>query len=169
MELNLQALATECQASHAPFAEGDRIVSTLVRLPDGDIRRLDFLESAEARLEWPGEALCRWLVIFEPEPPTDNPERAMRLTAENLFLELTQAGEDQPVENAALIRFLALMLERKRTLRPRGLSEDGRWKLFEHGPGKTLHLVPVGEISSESLLAIRDQLEAVLGVAATKA
>lgn len=168
MELNLQSLASECHVTRALFTEGDRIVSTLVRLPDGDIRRVDFLASAEASLEWPGEPLCRWTVIFEPEPPVTNPERAMRLTAENLFLELTSAGEDLPKENSPLVQFLSLLLERKRVLRPRGFSDDGRWKLFERGPEKTLHRVPAGEISSESLRGIRDQLEAVLGGATTK-
>jgi len=167
MELNLQSIAPECDATHVPFAQGDRIISALVQLPDGDVRRVDLLESTEPAYEWPGELLCRWTVVFEPEPPAENLEQTMRLTAANLFFELTAVGEDLPVENSALVQFLALMLERKRVLRPKGLSDDGRWKLFEHGPEKTLHRVPVGEISSESLLAIRDQLEAVLGVTPT--
>lgn len=167
MELNLQSLASECCVTKTVFTEGDRIISCLVRQPDGEFVRVDLLESAEESFEIPGEPLCRWTIIFKPEPPAENIERDVRLTAENLFLELTSAGEHQSGENCALVQFLALMLERKRVLRARGLSDDGRWKLFEHGPEKTSHLVPVGEISSESLKAIRDQLETVLGIPKT--
>ena len=164
MELNLQSLASECYVTKTAFAEGDRIISNLVRQSDGEFVRIDLLESAEESLEITGEALCRWTIIFEPEPPAENIEREVRLTAENLFLELTSAGEDQSSENRALVQFLAVMLERKRVLRARGLSDDGLWKRFEHGPEKTSHLVPAGEISSDSLRAIRDQLESVLGI-----
>lgn len=164
MELNLQSLASECYITKTAFTEGDRIISILVLQPDGEFVRIDFLESAEESLEIPGESLCRWTIIFKPEPPAENLEREVRLTAENLFLELTSAGEDQLSENRALVQFLALMLERKRVLRARGISDDGRWKRFEHGPEKSSHLVPVGEVSSESLRAIREQLQAVLGI-----
>jgi hypothetical protein len=164
MELNLQSLATECYVTKTAFAEGDRIISNLVRQPDGEFIRIDLLESAEESLEIPGESLCRWTIIFEPKPPAENIEREVRLTAENLFIELTSAGEDQSSENRALVQFLAVMLERKRILRARGVSDDGLWKRYEHGPEKTTHLVPAGEISSESLRAIRDQLESVLGI-----
>jgi len=164
MELNLQTLSSECHITKVAFTEGDRIISSLVRQPDGDVVRIDLLESTEESLEVPDNLLCRWTIVFKPEPPIENIERDVRLTAENLFLELTSAGEEQSRENSALVQFLALMLERKRVLRARGRSEDGRWNLFEHGPEKTSHLVPVGEISSESLRAIRDQLEAVLGI-----
>lgn len=164
MELNLQSLASQCRVTGEPFVEGDRIVCALVRLPDETVGRIDVLESAEPEMEWPGEPLCRWTVIFKPEPPVSNVEHEVRLTAENLFLELTSAGEDMPVENHCLVQFLSIMLERKRALKARGLSEDGAWKLFEHGPEKSMHRVPVGEITADSLLLIKDQLEAVLGI-----
>jgi hypothetical protein len=164
MELNLQSLAPECRVTGKPFEEGDRILCILVRLPDDTVCRIDVLEAAEPDLELPGESLCRWTVVHKPEPPVENVEQTVRLTAENLFLELTSPGEDMPVENHSLVRFLSIMLERKRVLRPRGQSEDGAWKLFEHGPEKTMHRVPAGEITAESLLAIKDQLEAVLGI-----
>lgn len=164
MELNLQSLAPECRVTGNPFEEGDRIVCTLVRLPDDNVCRIDVLEASEPDLEWPGEPLCRWTVVFKPKPLVENVEQEVRLTAENLFLELTLADEDMPVENHSLAQFLSIMLERKRVLRARGRSEDGAWKLFEYGPEKTMHRVPVGEITADSLLAIRDQLEAVLGI-----
>jgi len=164
MELNLQALASVCQVTGNPFEEGDRILCALVRLPDESVNRVDILESSEPELEWPGGILCRWTVIFKPEPPAENVEQEVRLTAENLFLELTSAGEEMPGENNSLVQFLAIMLERKRVLKARGLSEDGAWKRFEYGPEKSVHLVPVGEITGASLLAIRDQLEALLGI-----
>lgn len=164
MELNLQSLASQCQVTGDVFAEGDRIVCTLVRLPDDTVSRIDVLESSESDLEWPGEPLCRWTVVFKPTPPVENVEQEVRLTAENLFLELTSADEDMPAENFSLVQFLSIMLERKRVLRARGQSEDGAWKLFAYGPEKTIHRVPVGEITADSLLAIKHQLEAVLGI-----
>ena len=164
MELNLQSLASECYATKTAFSEGDRIISNLMRQSDGEFIRIDFLESVQESFDIPGDLLCRWTIIFKPEPPPENIERDVRLTAENLFLELTSAGEDQSGENTVLVQFLVLMLERKRVLRERGMSDDGQWRVLEYGPEKTPHLVPVGEVSSESLRAFRDQLEAVLGI-----
>jgi len=164
VELNLQSLASECYATKTAFSEGDRIISNLVRQPDGEFVRIDVLESAGESLDFPGDLLCLWTIIFKQEPPPYNIECDVRLTAENLFLELTSAGEDQSGENCVLVQFLALMLERKRVLRARGLTDDRQWRVLEHGPDKTSHLVPVGDVSSESLRAIRDQLESVLGI-----
>ncbi|MDR1789470.1 MAG: hypothetical protein LBR12_03865, partial [Opitutaceae bacterium] len=89
MELNLPPIATTCRLSGTPFAKGDRVVSALVdNGPDGGVARLDMLEAEAGQFAPDGRVVCRWTQVFKPREPGENPERALKLTAENLFLAL---------------------------------------------------------------------------------
>ena len=126
MELNLQPLAPTCFVTGQPFAEGQRVASFLVREPKTlAVLRYDLLESAAAGFAPPASVACRWVQVFKPHQAGANPERALKLTAENLFLTLADPATEPSPENTRLLLFLALMLERKRLLRPRGRSADG--------------------------------------------
>ncbi len=161
MELQLQPRAGVCSATGAAFAEGDRVVSLLVR--DGaDFRRCDFLAEAETRFMAPGEVLCRWTRVFKPVVAEANPEQALKLTAESLFLALT--GEDALAadENASLEQFLALLLERKRVLKRRGVSVTGN-VVYEHMPSRRMIEIPAVEMDAAFFLGVREKLGALLG------
>jgi hypothetical protein len=162
MELNLQPLAASCFASQQPFAAGDRIVSYLVATSDGGVLRYDVMANqAEFRPE--GREVCRWVHGFKPKSKDENPERTLKLTAENLFLVLADPATEPTPENERLVRFLALMLERKKLLRPRGRSADGARDLFEHGRTKQVYAVPAGEMTPEFFAAVQGQLSVLVG------
>ena len=61
------------------------------------------------------------------------------------------------------MQFLALMLERKRVLRPKGRSADGSRNLYEHAGTKQLYEVPAGELSPEFFMAVQAQLSVLVG------
>ena len=164
MDLQLKPTADTCCVTQAPFQEGDRVVSFLVRdAASGEFLRIDSLAAQENNATISGEVLCRWTRTFKPAPADVNLDRALRLSAESLFLSLTE-DPDAPVdENGPLKQFLALMLERKRILRPRGRSADGARLVYEHMRSKRMIEVPAGEMDDAFFLQMRDKLDVLLG------
>jgi hypothetical protein len=163
MELKIQPLGAACQVSGRAFAAGDRVASFLLRSSTGEVLRHDLLES-EAQAYLPaGAVVCRWVRVFKPRPGEDDPERSLKLSADNLFLALADPSVESTPETARLLQFLALLLERKRVLRPRGRTADAARNLYEHARTKQLYEVPVGALTPEFFAAIRGQLGILVG------
>lgn len=169
MELNLHPLGQKCCVSGREFAEGDRVVCYLVREPTGEIGRRDLRESEDAAFAKPELVFCRWMVVFKPRPAEENPERALKLTAENLFLTLADPANEPNPTNTPLLQFLALMLERKKLIKPRGLTEDGTRRIYEHMKSHQLYEVPAGTLDDEFFRRIQEHLGVLVGGAKKKA
>jgi hypothetical protein len=164
MEMHLQPLAPACLISGEPFVEGARVASFLVRTgPAMEIVRYDVLESHAADFSPEGVLACKWVQVFKPRRAGDNPDRALKLTAENLFVTLADPTTEPTPENTRLVQFLALMLERKRILKPRGRSADGERNRYEHAKSKAIFEVPVGELTAEFFVAVQEQLSVLVG------
>ena len=142
MELHIQPRAPACAVSGQPFTPGARVTSFLVRAADGAILRHDVLEAHAGGFSADAPILCRWVQVFRARDRDSDGAAALRLTAENLFLTLADPSVEQAPENGRLLRFLALMLERKRILRPRGRTADGLREVFEHAKTKQVFEVP---------------------------
>lgn len=162
MELQLQPQADVCFVTGTAFQPGDRVVSFLVRDAAGEFRRLDCLAAAETNATPPGELLCRWSRTFKPPGAEANPELALKLTAESLFLSLTEEGVAAVEENGALKQFLALMLERKRVVKNRGHSAGGHL-LYEHIRSHRTVEVPAAAMDAAFFAGVRDKLGVLLG------
>jgi hypothetical protein len=169
MDLNLQPLAAACFVSRQPFASGDRVVSYLVRGPELQVLRYDVLADQAGGFAPEGVVACRWIHVFKPKTHDENPERTLKLTAETLFLTLADPGNELTPENERLVRFLALMLERKKLLRARGRSADGTKDIFDHGRSKQSYEVPAGEMTPEFFAAVQEQLGLLVGEPKPKA
>jgi len=128
-----------------------------VRDAGGEYRRYDCLAEAEAENSPPGEVLCRWTRVFKPKVATGNADQELRLTAESLFLSLTEDGGAQVGENAQLKQFLALMLERKRVLKNRGRSIGGH-QVYEHMRSRRMIEVAAVEMDTAFFLSVREKL-----------
>jgi hypothetical protein len=163
MELSLQPLAAASQVSRRPFAEGERVVSYLVRSVTNAMERHDVLAAEDADYRPEGFVFCRWVQVFKPRMIEANPERTLKLTAENLFLTLADPSNEPNPANVPLLQFLALMLERKRILRPRGISTDGACNLFEHARTHQMYEIPAGELTPEFFVKIQEQLGLLVG------
>jgi len=163
MELSLQPLAAVSRVSSRPFSEGDRVVSYLVRSVTNEIERHDVLAAEDADFRPAGFVFCRWAQLFKPRQLEDNPERTLKLTAENLFLTLADPANEPNPANTPLLQFLALMLERKRLLRPRGVTADGGRNLFEHAKTHQMYEIPAGELTAEFFVKIQEQLGLLVG------
>lgn len=161
--LQLQPLATACFVSNQPFVEGNRVASYLVRAKTGEIVRYDLQETASGEFTPEGVLVCRWVHVFKPRKANENPERELKLTAETLFLTLADPAAELSSENARLVQFLALMLERKRVLRPKGRNAAGNRNVFEHIKTKQLFEIPAGELNPEFFAQVQEQLSVLVG------
>gem|GEM_PF-307146 len=166
MDLNLQPLATACFVSGERFAEGSRVVSLLVRNEQMEVARYDVLETQRGELAVEGTLVCSWVQPYKPRQKQENPDRALKMTAENLFLTLADPSNEPDAETVRLIQFLALMLERKRILRPKGTLKDDGGMLrarYEHAKSKQVFDVPQTDFSPEFFIAVQAQLSVLLG------
>lgn len=161
--MQLQSLALSCFVSGQSFAEGNRVASYLVQLKTGEVARYDLLETAASVFVPDGVVACRWVQIYKPRAANENPERTLKLTAENLFLTLADPLTEPTPESTRLLQFLALMLERKRVLRPKGRTADGAKNIFEHAKTKQLYEVPAGELTPEFFIQVQQQLSVLVG------
>ncbi len=163
MELNLHPIATQCAVSGRAFSENDRVVCYLVREENGLTGRRDLLESEDVNLVKPVAVYCRWVVSFKPRKTDGNSDRALKLSAENLFLTLADQANPPSETNTPMLQFLALMLERKKLLKLRGVTEDGQRQIFEHMPSHQLYEVPVGTLDVAFFVKIQEQLGVLVG------
>ncbi|MSU22920.1 MAG: hypothetical protein EXS32_03755 [Opitutus sp.] len=168
MEMHLQPLATACFVSGEPFIEGARVASCLVRTTTLEVARYDVLETHAENFTPEGFVACRWVQAFKPRRGDENTDRTLKLNAENLFLTLADPATEPTIENTRLVQFLALMLERKKLLRPKGRSADGEKNLYEHAKTKQLFEVPVGELTPEFFIAVQEQLTVLVGAPKAK-
>jgi hypothetical protein len=163
MEMNLQPRALACSVTGIPFREGDRVASLLVRMDSGEVVRRDALEAQSGSLEPGGFVACRWVQVFKPHAREGDSERALKLTAETLFLTLADPSTEASPETARLVRFLALLLERKKLLRPRGRTADGLREVYEHARTKQPFEVEAIDLTQEFFVAVREQLSVLVG------
>lgn len=168
MEMHLQPLAASCAVSGEPLVEGARVASYLVRTTNLEIVRYDVLESHAPAFAPEGFVACRWIHVLKPHRGDENADRALKLTAENLFVALADPATEPTPENTRLVQFLALMLERKKLLRPRGRTPDGTMNRFEHARTKQLFEVPAGELTPEFFVAVQEQLSVLVGAPKAK-
>jgi len=163
MEMHLQPLATACAVSGEPFVEGARVASFLVRATTMEVVRYDLLEAHAGGFTPEGFVACRWVHVFKPRKPGDTTEKDLKLTAETLFTTLADPLTEQTEESTRLLQFLALMLERKKVLRPKGKTADRERNLYEHAKTKQMFEVPVGELTAEFFVAVQEQLSVLVG------
>lgn len=163
MELNLHPIATKCCVSGREFAEGDRVVCYLVREADGLTGRRDLLLSEDANLPKPAEVYCRWVLSYKPRRGEENADRALKMTAENLFVTLADPLNPPSETNTPLLQFLALMLERKKILKPRGVTPDGARNVYEHMRTHQMYEIAVGNLDAAFFMKIQGQLDVLVG------
>lgn len=164
MDLNLPSLATKCNVTGEAFVEDERVVSLLVRSEaENTILRFDVKSESFGSFQAPGRIACRWFQKFKPREANENPERDLKLTAETLFLTLADPSNELNEEDARLVQFLALMMERKRLIKPKGFSADGEKTIYEHRGTKGRYEVPMDNLDPAFFIAVQEQLSVLVG------
>jgi hypothetical protein len=198
MELNLHPIATKSFVSGREFQEHERVVSYLARpapVPGQDnasFARFDLLESEDqpafakgdfslpgaAEIKAPAFVYCRWVTADYKARKDGNSAQALKLTAENLFLTLAipagsltsaEIESGQSSVNTPLLQFLALMMERKKLIKPVGKTDDGLRHVYEHRASHVLYEVPIGDLNVEFFQKIQEHLGVLVGTPKPKA
>lgn len=117
MDFDIQRCSRVCAATGRPLADGEEIVSALVR--DGkDLKRLDYAADA-----WPGESES--VVSHWRSHVPSREAKAQRMAPSDLLLQLFDDLEQQP-DQRALRYVLALLLLRRRVFRLEEAIELGK-------------------------------------------
>ena len=139
------------------------MVCHLVREETGEVGRHDVLASEDASYGKPAFVFCSWTVAFKTKRAEENPGRALKLTAESLFLTLADPLAEPNEANTPMLQFLALLLERKKILRPKGTTSNGTRQILEHAKTHQLYEVAVGVLDEAFFVKIQSQLDLLVG------
>lgn len=156
----IKSRAHQCSRTGREFAEGEFFYTILVREGEG-FRREDMCEEAWSERNDNIQPFSFWRSKYEPPAPPP-PEPLPRDDAEGLLRRLIQ--ENDPAH--ANVRYiLALMLERKRVIRPLD-SSDGDMLVYEHlATGETLVLANP-KLSLDRIPEVQREVSALLDPAA---
>jgi hypothetical protein len=156
---NIKSRSDSCQVTNRPFQEGD-FFYTLLFFNEEECQRLDLSESAweERKKEITAPVpFSYWRSKYEAPPPPA-PEALPKDDAEGMLRYFLQQQDPQH-QNACYI--LALMLERKKLLRPLPSPEKKRL-LYEHiGTGETFILTDP-ELSLKNLVEVQQEVSNLL-------
>jgi len=155
---HLQSRSPLCNGCQKPFADKEDYHTALSLTPEG-YRRRDVCQTCWSTAER-GSAVSYWQGTFQvPLPP--KPETLKKEDAESLLRKFIDS-KDPGHANARYI--LAIMLERKRTLKHRDTTErDGQKVLiYEHARTGETFLVPDPRLRLDQLEAVQAEVSALL-------
>lgn len=155
MDWAIKSLSRASFITGQAFTPGEKVACVIYRGPEG-LQRAD-LGEVEAR-EWqaPGEVLGRWHRKAEDESEAAK-RRSSLASAEEVFLALIQEPGGAGEEKDLLVQLLALLLERKRLLKPQGKPAEGRLRYW-HPRLQQEFSVPHQALTPERLASLREQL-----------
>lgn len=162
MDLQLRPLARVSAVSGAPFELGESVVCYLYRDADGQLTRDDMRLEEEAGYTPPNQVMARWTREVKSAGEEEREARRQVLeTAEDLFVALCEEGEKEEQgsgDRDALKQILALMLERKRLLRP--LSRRGSAQIrYLHVRSQKEYSVQSKDLTVEEAVRIQQDLQ----------
>ena len=157
-EWDLQERAHACRVCQIAFVAGQPYHTFLCFGAEG-YRRSDICDKCWPTVDRTGE-ISQWVGVFQTPPPPA--ETVKKETAESLLRKLI-ASDDPTQSNARYI--LAVMLERKRVLRPRGtnIATSGKKILvYEHSTTGESFLVTDPELRLDQLEEVQKEIALLL-------
>jgi len=159
-EWEIKGRSHACTATGHEFADGEYFHTLLFRDRHG-FRREDLCEEALAQRDPTQQPYSSWRTKFEAPPPLP-PEPLGKQTAETLLRKYM----NEPGEEHANIRFiLALMLERKRILKPVEVKEEegARLHIYLHAKTGEVFVIPDPQLHLDQIEAVQTQVAGLLG------
>jgi hypothetical protein len=147
-----------CTLTQRPFREDEFFYTAIFREGDG-FRREDICEEAWAARPAEPAPFSFWRSKFEMPPPPP-PEPLAKQDAESILRKLIAENSDA-TKNARYI--LALMLERKRLLKPMESSDLDVLVYERAGTGETF-LIPNPRLSLAQVPEVQREVSALLGL-----
>ncbi|MFM8231556.1 MAG: hypothetical protein ACKOAL_10060 [Chthoniobacterales bacterium] len=147
-----------CTQTNRPFPEGEFFFPAIFRDGDG-FRREDVSEEAWSTRTDGDAPFSFWRSKFEMPPPPP-PEPLAKQDAEGILRKLIEENSE-PTKNARYI--LALMLERKRILKPME-SSDPDVLVYERAQTGETFLIPNPRLSLAQVPEVQKEVTALLGL-----
>ncbi len=163
LEWQIKPLAKKT-ASGRDIAAGDTVVCAVFIDELGNLDRMDFLKDEFDETLLTGKIIGRWERVVSANPDEDEKmARKMSLaSSEDFFLSLfDEASSVQTDESDVVKQMLALLLERKRILRPQGRVSGGVQK-YLHVATKRIFEVPQKNLDEELIVKIQSQLGSII-------
>jgi hypothetical protein len=158
-EWQIKSRAHACARTQAPFSDGE-VIYTLLFLDPFGFRREDISEAAWHACRETAQPFSFWRSTYETAPPAP-PEPLPKESVEVHLRQLIQ--EDQP-EKANARYILALMLERKKTLKQVDVREAGdeRILIYEHTKTGEVFLILDPRLRLDQLDTVQNEVYAFL-------
>ncbi|MBO6103395.1 MAG: hypothetical protein J6P03_09130 [Opitutales bacterium] len=163
MDWPIKSLSKNSAQSGQSFKAGDEVVCVVFQNAAGELERADFLKSEYSPEKFKGGFVGKWERKVGENPQEDERRfRRMALAgAEDLFMSLFD-GESADIEQKdTLKQMLALLLERKRVLRPVGRPQNGAQR-YVHAATKREFSVAQKDLTQELVLNIQKQINAFI-------
>lgn len=164
MEWSVRTVARNCAVCGSAFADGDEIVSFVVREPAGALVRADVAPACLANFVPGGELLGQWRRRFAQNISERERFRQSSAGKEAFFFSLfdgessgESSDETAGTERDALKQLFALLLERARLLRRVGRPIHGVQKFVHPATARTFD-VPAGTLRPEHLTTFENVL-----------
>jgi hypothetical protein len=158
-EWEIKARSRYCVRTGEPFADGDPIYTLLFR-DRGGFRREDVSEKAWQEVEEGAKPFSFWKSKYQaPEPPA--PEQMPKESVEELLRKLITEDRSEHVN----VRYvLAILLERKRTLKQVDVRESGEERILMYEHTKTGEVFIVGDplLKLDQLDSVQEEVYALL-------
>ena len=158
----VKSLSKHSEHSGREFLKGERIISFLVRTEEGNLVRADILEEEKEVYQSPGVVLGWWGSWLNEEEDNFEGNSGETASVEEFFLSLYD-DEDRELEEKAILKYLfAIMLERKRILKPVGREDPGNPQTYLMRKLGRKFIVPRVDVTAESVTRVEEQLKACL-------
>jgi hypothetical protein len=151
--------ADACARTQRPFAPGEQFYTLLFREGEG-FRREDLSEEAWTQRNENIRPFSFWKSRYEP-PPAAPPEALAKENAEEIFRRLL-AQNDPANANACYV--LAVMLERKRVLKPikADQNDDRPVLIYEHAKSGDVFIVPEVRLRLDEIEHVQNEVSQLL-------
>jgi hypothetical protein len=158
-EWDIKGRAEKCEATGHLFQDGEYFYTLLFHDSEG-FRRIDLSEEAWRQRNDNVQPFSFWRSKFEPPPPAQ-PEPLARETAEDLLR--GYMGEEH-MQHANARYILALMLERKRILKPIDSKDDGNGRIliYEHAKTGEVFVIPDPGLRLDQIESVQNEVAALL-------
>ena len=158
MDWQVKSASNLSDLSGRAFEPGERIVSFLLRDENGDLRRSDVSAEESQEHQPSGAVLARWEQEKKEVVSEAEGKKQSLQTSLGLFLSLFEVDGEDVEERDVLKYLLAIILERKRILKPTGVKREEKIQCYEMSEPKASFEVPIVDVTAESVLRIEEQL-----------
>ena len=160
-EWEIKSRGDRCTLTGREFVDGEYFHTLLFRERGSGFRREDLCEEAWQQRDPKKTPFSFWRTKFEARAPAA-PQTLAKATAEDLLRHYMQEPGDQ---HANVRYILALMLERKRTLKPIETKEDDgeRLLIYEHRASGEVFVIPDPCLRLDQIESVQMEVAELLG------